>query len=455
MTARRTQPSRTHGPRISERIVPLVLVVGFQVAVGSVPCAADVPAAPPPDTTTVVLHLDDTLSLAHQRNWDLRTAEHDLAIAQAAIRTAGERPDPTVSWLTSKIHTDGMGDATELGNDFWSRSYDSVAQLQQLFELGGKRAKRRGVAAAGADAARARLADVRRVVDETVVQAYVGAALAEAGARIADESAGYLRDEARIAEVRLKAGDLSRSDLDQIEIAADRLDLDARAARRDALAQRIALEVLLGRPSPRGAVVVADSLEQLADRGTGAHAAPPGGMRPDVAAARAELRQAESSLALARAQRIPDPQLLFQFEHEPPDRPNSVGLGVSLPLPLWSRNAGAIAAARAERENARLEVSRTEAEFAADTSGVAAELDEASGRWQRYRDELRPRSDEIRRTISLAYQRGGASLVDLLQAQRSDNDVRLATMQAAADAAIAAARLRSFTTTIIPEVTRP
>ena len=45
--------------------------------------------------------------------------------------------------------------------------------------------------------------------------------------------------------------------------------------------------------------------------------------------------------------------------------------------------------------------------------------------------------------------------LDLLQAQRSDNEVRLATMQAAADAAIAAARLRSFTTTMIPEVTHP
>jgi cobalt-zinc-cadmium efflux system outer membrane protein len=457
MSARRSTQSRTHGTRISERIVPLVLAFWFQVAFGSVPCKAGVPAAPSPDTTTVVLHLDDTLSMAHARNWDLQSAAHDLAIARAAIRTAGERPNPTVSWVTSGIHTDGQGDATELGNDFWSRSYDNVAQFQQLFESAGKRSKRRHVAAAGADAAQARLEDERRVIDETVVQAYVGAALAEAGARIANESAGYLRDESRIAEIRLRAGDISRSDLDQIQIEADRLDLDARAASRDALAQRIALEVLLGRPTPRGAIVVADSLEQLADRaiGTGARAAPPGGVRPDVAAARADLRGAEASLALAFAQRIPDPALLFQFEHEPPARPNSIGLGVSFPLPLWSRNAGAISAAKSARENARNEVSRTEAEFAADTAGVAAELGEASGRWQRYRDELRPRSDEIRRTISLAYQRGGASLVDLLQAQRSDNDVRLATMQAAADAAIAAARLRSFTTMMIPEVKHP
>jgi cobalt-zinc-cadmium efflux system outer membrane protein len=393
--------------------------------------------------------------MAHERNWDLQSATHDLAIAEAAIRTARERPNPTFSWITGKIHTDGSSDATSLGDDFWSRSYDSVAQLAQPFELGGKRGARRRIAAAGADEARARLADIRRAVDEDVVRAYVGAALGEAGSRIASESAGYLREEARLAEIRLKAGDISRSDLDQIQIAANRLELDARAASSSALAQRIALEVLLGRPAPRGAITMEDSLEDLANRAIETTpAAAVSGVRPDVAAARAELRRAEYAVKLERAQRIPDPQLVFQYEHEPPE-PNTLGLGIALPLPLWSRNQGGVAAAKIARDNAQVAVSRIEAGVAADTAAFSAALDEAASRWQRYRDELRPRSEEIRRTVSLAYQRGGASLVDLLQAQRNDNEVRLATMQAAADAAIAAAQMRSATRTITLEATRP
>jgi cobalt-zinc-cadmium efflux system outer membrane protein len=44
-------------------------------------------------------------------------------------------------------------------------------------------------------------------------------------------------------------------------------------------------------------------------------------------------------------------------------------------------------------------------------------------------------------TISYAYQKGGAALLDLLSAQRTDNDVRIATAQAMADSATAAVTL--------------
>jgi len=433
-----------------------LLAVACAIAVAPRPArAAGSPGDATPDTTILALRLDDALTMARRGSWDLRAADRDLAIANAGVRTAKEFPNPSFSVLTGKIHVDSMGDGTALGNDFWSRSYDTVAQLGQLFEIGGKRGDRRGAATAGADAARARLADTQRTVEEAVTRAYVGAALAEANARIARESAGYLRDEARLAEVRWKAGDLSRSDLDQIEIAASRLDLDAHTAETAATAQRIALELLLGRPSPAGRLLVADTLDTLVDRVGGPTPVATGGVRPDLAAAHAELRRADFAWRLERAQRVPDPTLVLQGEHEPPDRPNTIGFGIAFPLPLWSRNAGAIQAAEAARASAALEVARLEASARADLATLSAARDEAASRWHRYRDELRPRSEEIRRSVSLAYQKGGASLIDLLEAQRNDNDVRLATMQAASDAVIAAAELRSAATTFVSEDSRP
>jgi cobalt-zinc-cadmium efflux system outer membrane protein len=49
----------------------------------------------------------------------------------------------------------------------------------------------------------------------------------------------------------------------------------------------------------------------------------------------------------------------------------------------------------------------------------------------------------VRQTVSFAYEKGGASLLDLLSAQRTDNEVRLATAQAAAETAKAAADLKA------------
>ncbi len=141
--------------------------------------------------------------------------------------------------------------------------------------------------------------------------------------------------------------------------------------------------------------------------------------------------------------RIPDPTLLFQYEHEPPDMPNSVGLGFSFPRPLWNRNRGNILAAQAARDQARQQMDKIEAQIAADIVTARAAYEESAARSHRYREEIMPRSTEILKTVSFAYEKGGASLLDLLSAERNDNDVRLATAQAAADAATAAADLRA------------
>jgi len=401
------------------------------------------------------LSLDDALHQALVENWDVASRRNEVALARAAQRAAHEFPNPGAALLTSRIHTDGMGDGTELGNSFWERSYDTVIGLGQLVEIGGKRSARQASAAHGLAASRARLADMRRTVAQSVVAAYTSAALAEGNAAIALESAGYLRDEAHIAEVRWEAGDISRSDREQIEIAAARLELDAASSEAVAREQRVALEWLIGVPQPVGSLRLADTLETLAGLPPSLPRVEPNAVRPDLMAADATLEKANADLALERALRIPDPTLQFQFEHEPPDRSNSVGLGVSLPLPLWNRNGSGIAAAESEREQAANDRARVAASVRADLETAQTSFDEARARWLRYRDELKPRSQEIRESVSLAYEKGGASLLDLLQAQRSDNDVRLEAIQAAADAVTSRAALESAHQAVTQENLEP
>jgi cobalt-zinc-cadmium efflux system outer membrane protein len=82
---------------------------------------------------------------------------------------------------------------------------------------------------------------------------------------------------------------------------------------------------------------------------------------------------------------------------------------------------------------------RTQA--AADIANAEASYNEARSRWLRYRDTTGPKSGQVRESVAFAYNKGGASLLDLLDAQRTDNDVRLATAQAKADTVSAAADL--------------
>ncbi len=390
--------------------------------------------------------LPQTLSLAEARriaflhNWDLLAAQANVDQALAQQMVSREFPNPMLAYSTGKISTDSAPNSTTLGNQIWNRNYDTIVAVSQLYEIGGKRTMRQKSAVHGLKAAEASFKDARRTLDLGVGKAYIAVLLAEANVAILHESADSLRRQAKIAEARLNAGDISKSDKAQIDIAADQLDLNAEAATSTAKAARIALEVLLGVKSPTGDWHPTDKLETLATSdfiGRG----PSGEPRPDILAADETLRKARYDLGLQKAMRIPDPTFMLQYEHNPPDMPNTIGVGVSLPLPLWNFNRGNIKAALAAQELAADQLGKVKSQAASDVISAKVALEEASVRWHRYKESIAPKSATVVKMVQYAYQKGGAALVDLLQAQRTDNDIRLAAAQAMADAASAAAAL--------------
>jgi cobalt-zinc-cadmium efflux system outer membrane protein len=122
---------------------------------------------------------------------------------------------------------------------------------------------------------------------------------------------------------------------------------------------------------------------------------------------------------------------------------DTVGFGLRFPLPLWNRNRGGIQAAEVARDQATLRVRRREAEIAAEIAVARRNYVSAAERLRQQQDQIVPRSADVRKTISLAYEKGGASLLDLLSAQRTDNEVRLGAAQAAAETARALAVLKA------------
>jgi len=396
------------------------------------------------------LSLADAQRLAFERNWDLLAAAAGVDAATAQKVIVHEFPNPTLSLSSSKINVDNHPNSTVDGNGLWDRSYDTVFAINQLVEIGGKRRSRKVSAQAGFEGAKAQLFDARRTLDLAVAKAYVAAALADENVRVLRQSAGTLREEAKIAEVRLRAGEISSSDKSQIEITAEQFDLNAQSASSAAAQARVALEVLLGVPRPNADCQLTDPLKAVCASAAPDNTNSAGTWRPDVVAAEAALRKAEADLRLQKANRIPDPTLLAQYEHEPPDAPNTVGLGVSFPLPFWNRNRGNILAAEAAREQARLAFEKAKAEAVADIAVARLAYEEAAKRWRGYRESIRPKSEQIRQTMAYAYQKGGASLLDLLLAERNDNDVRLAAAQAAGDTACAGAAFKAATQEIQP-----
>jgi cobalt-zinc-cadmium efflux system outer membrane protein len=388
--------------------------------------------------------LAEATQQAFERNWDLLAAKSGLDSASAQLLVAKEFPNPTFSYSTARIAD--YGNSTPVGNGLWSRNYDTIFAVSQLIEIGGKRRDRKVSAEAGLRGARARFGDARRVLAQGVTKAYIAALLAGENARVLGDSARMFQHEAEIAQARLKAGDISDSDERQIENSAEVFGLQAKSAEAAALQARISVDVLLGVGVPKGEWTPADTLEQLAEATPPLPAGETNGARADVLAAESDLLQSQADLKLQKAMRIPDPTFSFLEEHNPygglfPD--DTVGVGVSFPLPLWNWNRGEIKSAQATVDKNALAFAKAKAQAAADIATARSAWREASERLQRYQREILPNSRKVRDAVAFAYEKGGQSLVDLLEAERADNDARLATAQAMADASSAAADLKA------------
>ncbi len=395
---------------------------------------------------TNLLSLADAKRAAFERNWDLLAAKSGMDAATAQLIAAREFPNPTVSLSTYKIGSHEAG--TFLGNSIWQRSYDSIAAVNQLIEIGGKRHDRQVAARAGVLGAKARFYDAKRTLDQGVTKAYLASLLAAENARVLTASAADMRQEARIAQAQFEAGDLSDADKKTLEINAGQFELQAKGADAAAVQARIAVEVLLGVNQPKGNWLPADSLDTLIELSPPmpASESQAGTARPDVLAAETDLQGGKAQLQLQKAMRIPDPTFMLGEEHDPPGGGPAMDtflIGVSFPLPLWNRNGGNIKAAQAAVDQFEEALGKIKGQAAADMANAESAYDEAHGRWLRYRDEIAPKSANVRESVAFSYEKGAATLVDLLNAEQTDNTIRLALAQAMNDTASTAADLKA------------
>jgi cobalt-zinc-cadmium efflux system outer membrane protein len=160
--------------------------------------------------------------------------------------------------------------------------------------------------------------------------------------------------------------------------------------------------------------------------------------RPDLRAAGAARTAAQAELEAARREILPDLALGAAYTHSDftiaGDNPNTVGVSLALPLPLFDRNQAGVGRAqldirRAENEGARLrvEVARDVAEAVRRATRATTLLrayeggDESGGTKTATRDTggMLARAETALRVAERSYRAGAASLLDLLEAQRT------------------------------------
>ena len=409
------------------RFVFAFLLGGLSVAANGAEPLAD-PASLSSDLGQLTLRQAEIFFAA--RNREVQLGRRLVEGAEADRVSASARPNPTVAATTSKFNS-------RQGNysgDLREKQMDSVFGVQQLFERGNKRELRMGIADFNISASRGEFADIERQQRVALYSAYYDLVAAQERLKIAGETAASYLKTIDAVEKRLKAGDISASDVARIRVDALRAQNDARAAEADRLKAQTQLAYTIGVEKDASKIGAADSWPPASADAAGAEIEKILGGRADVQAARARIAAAEKTRDLARALRTRDVTGMVQFEHFPGDFSNNTfGVGVSIPLFTNYYYEGEIRRAEVDLLSARDNHDRVRALALGEIAARRADLESARERVRRFDDALLKEAQRAADAAEFAYTRGAIGVMDLLDARRQLYATRLEASATRAD----------------------
>jgi outer membrane protein, heavy metal efflux system len=330
--------------------------------------------------------------------------------------TAGLRPNPLFSSINDQFNPTNFQPAS---GSQWTES------ITQLFERRRKRPLRLESARLATSMTATDQRDLERQLLFSLRDAFVRTLQAKAFLDLAGQNLAAYDKVLEVNRVRYKAGDIAQVDLTRLELQRAQFESDQVNAQVNLRTAKIALLALMNERQPVDSLDVAGeyAYQPLKMSVEEARQAALDG-RPDLKSAATAVAKAETDHKLAWANGSTDPTLSWEYQHGGTE--NTLGFGVTIPLRIFDRNQG-------EKEHTQIEIVRAERNRQAIVAGILRDVDSAYATVLSVRDLIVPYRDryiaqsrDVRETVSFAYSRGGASLLDFLDAQKSYRDTQLA-----------------------------
>jgi cobalt-zinc-cadmium efflux system outer membrane protein len=390
--------------------------------------------------TATAITLEQLEQLALQNNPTVSAAAAGVDAARGRTRQAGAFPNPVVGYSGEEIKT---GDLDRRGEHGFF--------VEQTIPLGGKLRLSRNAFGRTIEQAEA-VRDLQRLrILTSVRQAYYSVLVTERRIEIQERLAALASEAVGVTAQLFNVGAADRPDYLEIEIESRRLQLRLNRARNERFALRAQLAAVTGvrdvadRPLAGSIDAAIPNLEREQVLRTLLE------QSPELRAARADLERTRAVTALARRETFPDLFLrggsAYNREHgEDTGRPigweGTLEAGIS--VPLFNRNAGGIAAARADETRAQAEVTRLELSLQSRGAAQFADYLTALRASETYRSEILPRAEEAYRLYLSRYREMAAAYPQVLVAQRTFFEVSTEYLESLNQAWRAALQLQGF-----------
>jgi cobalt-zinc-cadmium efflux system outer membrane protein len=407
---------------------------------GQAPAESAAPLVPDPVSLPRVLHLAEALQIFRERGLDLLIADAAVQSAAADVRIAHALPNPALTLGYGKSFAKRLGDpeADPPTSDSWRFIKDPVLsaglsdQASITSIIFGKRGLRTNVAQAALGAARLTRVDAQRNLESQVKQQFLMTLIARDTLKFAREVQQASTHMLQLTQTRYNAGAISEADLARILTAKLESDQAVDITFQNYRVAQVGLAFLLGLRS-----TVPDF--EVDEPALLHYAVPPslGNVsretllsnafenRPDLRAVRFQQQRAEHSISLAKRMRIPDIALSLNYTQQGTVEgqaitPPTVLFGISLPLPLLYQQQGEVQKAEADYRTQSLTYAKLQAQVTSDIESAHAAFVSSEQLVKRMETGgLLASAKRARELVSIQYQKGAASLMEFLDAQRT------------------------------------
>jgi cobalt-zinc-cadmium efflux system outer membrane protein len=359
----------------------------------------------------------------------LKSDQSSVDEMKAEEITAYLRPNPQFT-----MTADGTSIAPHDGSYQPFKGTDLSPNFSYLHERDHKRELRLQSAQEGTQIATSQHQDLDRTMLFGLRSSFVQTLQAKAVLELAKTDLEYYDKIIDISKARFAAGDLAQIDLDRIELLRVQYETEIQTAIVNLRTAKIALLQLLNDRTPVdqfdvvGPFDFSADLKPLTDFEQAAMDA-----RPDLRAAVQAIEQSKTNHKLAIANGSTDPTFgawyTWNSSNNNPNGLQTLGLSVEIPLRIFDRNQG-------EKQRTLIDIDRNQQLTDAARAQIFGDVDSAYEQVRSnidllkpYKAQYRDQATRVRDTVTYAYQHGGASLMDFLNAQSDYRVVQLAYLQ--------------------------
>lgn len=359
------------------------------------------------DAVKSALSFQDFLNQVGKKNLNYLSEKYNISIANAEIAVQKILPDPSLEF-------EAADQSFKLG-------------LGYTLELGNKRGARVRLARSQAEYQKLALEYYYQELRAEAANLFLDAIQQREVLNVKQSSYEYMLQLSKSDSIRFKLGEITETDLRQSKLEATTLLNDVFEQEAIYKSALVTLNQYMGKVSdslkdPLGEWDSLDReyiLSDLISKGLN--------NRIDLFAAQENVEVANNQHKLVKAERKLDLGLSVNYEHNwlgilPPAK--SVTAGVSIPLKFSNINKAALRAAQFGIEQSKIQQQNIELQIESEITQAFFHFEAAKKKVKQYQSGLLDESRKILDGMVYKYKRGDTSIIEVLIAQRTYNEVQ-------------------------------